>query len=261
MEWSVHRVPPFDPRHQPDLDQTSSAPSTATRREPDHEPPPGVHRPPPAWHTDDGRPGPCRRCEAEGQDGESDDSHDHGPWADPTLKYLYTCKHVCPICNPPAMRRPAYYTADGKPGPCSMCVENGRGDNDSDDGHDHGPIPDPGNKYIHTCKHVCPLCNPPAQCRCRACTFEDEHGNVRGAPCLNTIKQGERFRYLCPECLEGHGPGPSYNTRPRDHRCHCRCRTYIERRRETQAEPKARHSYPWRNQQGNEVSPPSRRGC
>ncbi len=157
-----------------------------------------------------------------------------------------------PICNPPATTKPAYHTADGKPGPCSMCVANGRGGSDSDDGHDHGPIPDPGSKYIHTCKHVCPLCNPPAQCRCRACTFEDENGNVRGAPCLNTIRQGERFRYLCLECLAGHGTGPFYNTRPKNHRCFCRCRCDTEHRRQ----PKASQ-----NKQGNEVSPPSRRGC
>ena len=43
--------------------------------------------------------------------------------------------------------------------PCRDCQEHGRGDDDSDDGHDHGPLDDPKAKYVNACVHTCPLCN------------------------------------------------------------------------------------------------------
>ncbi len=45
--------------------------------------------------------------------------------------------------------------------PCGECIAHGRGESDSDDGHDHGPIGDPTGRYVNCCRHTCPLCRGP----------------------------------------------------------------------------------------------------
>ena len=42
---------------------------------------------------------PCHTCQEHGRGSDSDESHDHGPHADPEGKYRDTCKHMCPLCN------------------------------------------------------------------------------------------------------------------------------------------------------------------
>lgn len=48
------------------------------------------------WH----KMGPCKRCEdgnrSEGST--SSDGHDHGPRADPGGRYVWCCRHTCPLC-------------------------------------------------------------------------------------------------------------------------------------------------------------------
>ena len=42
--------------------------------------------------------GPCETCLSNGRGSDSEDGHDHGPIADPQMKYVNACVHTCPLC-------------------------------------------------------------------------------------------------------------------------------------------------------------------